>query len=128
MADTECYDVQDEDDTSKFIRLPWDHVMRLSNGDEGCFVKGTHVMAIFPETTSFYRAVVSKQPVWKLTAGSTKPIVKELILKFEDDEDENGRTPFRRVPSRYVIPVPSKYFYEDDDDVDLTPVTTSSNI
>ena len=129
-AENECYDVQDEDDTSKFIRLPWDHVMRLSNGDEGCFVKGTHVMAIFPETTSFYRAVVSKQPIWELHphTRSSKPIVKELILKFEDDELENGRTPFRRVPSRYVIPVPSKYFYEYDDDVDLTPPTTNTNI
>jgi len=126
--DTENYDVRDEDEKSKYIRLPWNHVMRLSNGDEGCFIKGTHVMAIFPETTSFYRAVVSKQPVWKLDAGSSKPIVKELILKFEDDEDENGRTPFRRVPSRYVIPVPSKYFYEEDDDVDLNPPVSNSNI
>jgi len=178
-ADTETYDVQDEDDTSKLIRLPWNHVMRLSTGTEGCFEKNTKVMAIFPETTSFYRAVVSKQPVWKLesipnsynssthsangcpsssssstqhnhhfynqystggTAGTcssnnnpssnnhyslTTPIVKELILKFEDDEDENGRTPHRRVPSRYVIPVPQAYFYEDEDDVDLAPPNNS---
>jgi len=122
-SDTETYDVQDEDDTSKLIRLPWNHVMRLSTG-ETSFNKGSHVMAIFPETTSFYRAVVSKQPIWKLTPGSTTPIVKELILKFEDDEDENGRTPHRRVPSRYVIPVPLKYFHEDDDDVDLTHPAT----
>jgi hypothetical protein len=119
-ADTETYDVQDEDDTTKLIRLPWNHVMRLSTGAEGCFKKGTQCMAIFPETTSFYRAskcscyfiplflsirrlvlfflnllmftivifrvsltVVSKQPIWKLTPGSTSPIVKELVLKFE---------------------------------------------
>merc|ERR1719491_2376672 len=122
-ADTETYDVQDEDDTSKLLRMPWDHVMRLSTGAEGCFEKNTKVMAIFPETTSFYRAVVSKQPVWKLQPGSTSPMVKELILKFEDDEDEVGRTPHRRVPSRYVIPLPAAYFHEDDDDVDLTPVS-----
>jgi len=122
-ADTETYDVQDEDDTSKLIRLPWDHVMRLSTGAEGCFEKNTKVMAIFPETTSFYRAVVSKQPVWKLQSGSTSPMVKELILKFEDDEDDVGRTPHRRVPSRYVIPLPEAYFHEDDDDVDLTPTS-----
>jgi len=123
-ADTETYDVQDEDDSSKLIRLPWDHVMRLSTGAEGCFEKNTKVMAIFPETTSFYRAVVSKQPVWKLQ-GSTSPMVKELILKFDDDEDEAGRTPHRRVPSRYVIPLPEAYFHEDDDDVDLTPTSYS---
>mmetsp|Transcript_1979 Transcript_1979/g.2118 ORF Transcript_1979/g.2118 Transcript_1979/m.2118 type:complete len:359 (-) Transcript_1979:215-1291(-) len=128
--ETETYDVQDEDDTSKLIRLPWNHVMKLSTGSEGCITKSTQVMAIFPETTSFYRAVVSKRPVWRLpsktsTAGSpgssSTPVVKELILKFEDDEDENGRTPHRRVPAHYVIPIPQTYFHEDEDDIDLTP-------
>lgn len=36
-VDTETYDVQDEDDTSKLIRLPWSHVMRLSTGAEVAF-------------------------------------------------------------------------------------------
>lgn len=125
-AESETYDVQDEDDTSKLIRLPWTHVMRLSSGTEGCFTKNTKVMAIFPETTSFYRAVVSKDAVWKLPKNSHTPIVKELILKFEDDEDAEGRTPHRRVPARFVIPLPEAYFHEDDDDVDLVPMTYSS--
>ena len=118
-ADTETYDVQDEDDTSKLIRLPWSHVMRLSTGAEGVFGKNTDCMAIFPETTSFYRAKVSKSPVWKLSG--TTPMVQEIIVKFEDDEDEQGRTPHRRVPARYVIPLPSEYFYEESEDVNLTP-------
>jgi hypothetical protein len=118
-ADTETYDVQDEDDTSKLIRLPWSHVMRLSTGAEGCFQKGTDCMAIFPETTSFYRSKVSKAPVWKLSG--TTPMIQEIIVKFEDDEDDQSRTPHRRVPSRYVIPIPSQYFYEEAEDVDLTP-------
>lgn len=121
-ADTETYDVQDEDDTSKLIRLPWSHVMRLSTGAEGVFYKGTDCMAIFPETTSFYRATVSKSPVWKLV-GSTNPMVQEIIVKFEDDEDEHKNTPHRRVPARYVIPLPADYFYEESEDVDLTPPT-----
>jgi len=146
-ADTETYDVQDEDDTSKLIRLPWSHVMRLSTGAEGCFQKGADCMAIFPETTSFYKAIVSKAPVWRLehphshssshssnnaSSSSTSnhhhhhvsgsvPIVKEIIVRFEDDEDGSGKTPHRRVPSRYVIPVPSQYFYDESEDVDLTP-------
>lgn len=78
-------------------------------------------MAIFPETTSFYRAVVSKQPVWKKSSSGYQPIVKEMIVKFEDDEDDQGNTPHRRVPSRYVIPLPSAYFFEDEDDIDLSP-------
>ena len=69
---------------------------------------------------SFYRAIVSKYPKWGLVQGSATPIVKELVLKFEDDE-ENGRTPHRRVPSRYVIPLPDKYFHEDEKDIDFYP-------
>jgi SAGA-associated factor 29 len=118
-ADTETYDVQDEDDTSKLIRLPWTHVMRLSSGTEGVFTKLKDCMAIFPETTSFYRATVSKSPVWKIDRGGL-PMVKEIIVKFEDDEDAQGRTPHRRVPARYVIPIPADYFYEESEDVDLS--------
>jgi len=117
-VEEETYVVQDEDN-GKLIRLPWTHVMRLSSGTEG-FKKGDQVMAIFPETTSFYRASVSKAPVWTLTTGphGSEPLVKEIILKFDDD-DENGRTPHRRVPSRYVIPGAARYFYEEDDDIHL---------
>lgn len=122
-ADTDTYDVQDEDDTSKLIRLPWSHVMRLSTGAEGCFQKGADCMAIFPETTSFYKSKVSKAPIWKLDHGV--PVVKEIIVKFEDDEDGSGKTPHRRVPSRYVIPVPNQYFYDESEDVDLTPPGTT---
>jgi hypothetical protein len=104
-ANTETYDVQDEDETSKLIRLPWSHVMQLSTGAEGCFQKGADCMAIFPKTTSFYKANVSKSPVWKLDHGV--PTVKEIIVKFGDDEGSSGKTPHRRVPSRYVIPVPN---------------------
>jgi len=118
-VDTETYDVQDEDDTSKLIRLPWSHVMRLSTGAEGCFLKGADCMAIFPETTSFYKSKVAKSPVWKLDHGF--PCVKEIVVHFEDDEDATtGKTPKRRVPSRYVIPVPSVYFYDEHEDVDLS--------
>jgi len=117
--DTETYDVQDEDDTSKLIRLPWNHVMRLSmQGAEGVFTKGKDCMAIFPETTSFYRAKVSKSPVWRMERGGA-PVVKEIICKFEDDDDATGRTPHRRVPARYVIPIPADYFYDEVEDVDL---------
>ena len=128
--DTENYDVQDEDDTSnaKILRLPWNHVMRLSNGTEGLFEKHTNVMAIFPETTSFYRAIVSKPPVWTLQPGSITPIVQELIVKFEDDEGSDQKTPHRRVPSKYVISCPEVYFMEDEDDMDLSDPTMNLNL
>lgn len=124
VSSSHQYDVQDDDDTSKLIRLPWNHVMRLSMGTEGSFVKGTDCMAIFPETTSFYRARVSKQPVWKVEGPV--PIVREMIVKFEDDEDNNNRTPHRRVPARYVIPIPGDYFYDEVEDVDLSLIGGST--
>jgi len=42
-SDSEAYDVHDEDDPSKLIRLPWNNVMRLSTGNEGRFNKGTPI-------------------------------------------------------------------------------------
>jgi len=56
-----------------------------------------------------------------LTRCVSKRTSQEVIVKFEDDEDQQGRTPHRRVPSRYVIPIPAQYFYDDAEDVDLTP-------
>ncbi len=33
-------------------------------------------------------------------------MVQEIVVTFEDDEDTSiGRTPHRRVPSWYVIPI-----------------------
>jgi len=83
------------------------------------FKKGEKVLGIFPETTSFYRATVSKEP-----DRSYFDSPREVVVKFEDDEDAQGRTPHRKVPHPYVIPVPADYFYDEEDDVDLsTPVT-----
>ena len=48
-------------------------------------------------------------------------MVREIIVKFEDDEGVDGRTPHRRVPSRFVIPIPQDYYYDETEDVDLTP-------
>eukprot|EP00977_Amphora_coffeiformis_P020900 scaffold8605_cov178-Amphora_coffeaeformis.AAC.19 len=125
--ENECYDVQDEDDTSKLIRLPWTHVMQLStNFSAERYTKNRPCMAIFPETTSFYRAIVSKSPVWTWDDNHRAPVVSELVVKFEDDEDAAGQTPHRRVPARYVIPLPSEYFHQESDDVDLDPVTTTT--
>lgn len=140
--DTETYDVQDEDDVSKLIRLPWTHVMQLSHSpaapgatgagagaalpEQRWYTKNKECMAIFPETTSFYRAIVSKAPVWTWDEQRRCPVVQELVVKFEDDEDAAGRTPHRRVPSRYVIPLPAEYFHEESEDVDLSTTTTTT--
>ena len=95
------YDVVDEDDPTRVISLPSARVLRLTAPvEDGELHKGDQVLAVFPETTSFYRAVISKAP--RRCAGGAI----ECIVKFEDDEDESGRTPHRRVHSRFVLPMP----------------------
>lgn len=58
--------------------------------------KNNRVLAVFPETTSFYRAVVVKAP-------RQAPAHWEVAVRFDDDEDETGRVPPRKVPVRFVV-------------------------
>ena len=99
-AMSDAYAVQDEDD-QKIIELPASRIRRLGIVDESLdeLQKGERVVVIFPETTSFYRAMVSKAP--KRGPGGSP--AREVVLKFEDDEDDAGRTPHRRVSLRYVL-------------------------
>eukprot|EP00978_Attheya_sp_CCMP212_P040641 scaffold224124_cov39-Attheya_sp.AAC.1 len=98
-------------------------------------------MAIFPETTSFYRAKSIDVHRFNLhcfrysclEAADMEVDTRKYLTYCEgvgsqDDEDDLGQTPHRRVPSRYVIPVPTRYFFEDDDDVDLTPPNSGTTV
>eukprot|EP00638_Chattonella_subsalsa_P003449 CAMPEP_0117755704 /NCGR_PEP_ID=MMETSP0947-20121206/13611_1 /TAXON_ID=44440 /ORGANISM="Chattonella subsalsa, Strain CCMP2191" /LENGTH=452 /DNA_ID=CAMNT_0005575091 /DNA_START=199 /DNA_END=1554 /DNA_ORIENTATION=+ len=96
----QVYTVQDEDDASKVMELKYTDVLRLNNST-GNFMKGDRVLAMFPETTSFYRGVVSK------SSSMDEHKSKTIVVKFEDDEDETGRTPSRHIPMRYVLRVPN---------------------
>ena len=91
------YEVQDEDDESRSMHLPADCVKRLEDTTSQ-LRKGDKVLAVFPETTSFYRAHVVKNP--KPAHGNSNG---ELVVRFEDDEDESGKAPARRVPGRFVL-------------------------
>lgn len=93
------YIVQDEDDTSRSMRLRDTDVKRL---DESAvhLKKGDKVLAVFPDTTSFYRCVVAKTP--KATAAASN-FTFEVAVRFEDDEDESGKVPARRVPARFIL-------------------------
>ena len=51
---------------------------------------------MFPDTTTFYPAIVDQAPKKRST---------DFLLKFEDDE-EDGDTPSRRVSYKYVVPFP----------------------
>ena len=92
-AGSQIYEVQDEDDVSRTINLRPDDVKRLED-TTAHLRKGDNVLAVFPETTSFYRALVVKNP---------KPPGWEVIVRFEDDEDATGKAPARKVPARFVL-------------------------
>jgi len=94
---TNVYKVQDEDDPSKVMQLKWEDVLKL-NDNTTSFSKGDKVLAMFPETTSFYRAVVSRS-----VSSNFDDLERSVMVKFEDDEDETGHTPSRHISKRYVL-------------------------
>jgi SAGA-associated factor 29 len=101
---TDEYNCKDEDDMdSKLIRVESDKIIRLDETLQGVEI-GDNVLAVFPDTTSFYRAVVQKI----VKAGHTSEKSVEVVVKFADDEDESGITPGRKVPARYVMPQPRR--------------------
>merc|ERR1719502_1400336 len=60
--------------------------------------KGEALLAIFPETTSFYPATVHKTPK---PVNGIMPI--EVQVKFDDDEDDTGKTPARKVKMKHIL-------------------------
>lgn len=57
----DIYEIQDEDDTSRTISLSSKEVRRLED-TTAHFRKGDGVLCVFPDTTSFYRATVARNP------------------------------------------------------------------
>ncbi len=91
------YVVQDEDDSNRIITLKSSSVKRLDDS-AGHLKKGDKVLAVFPETTSFYGATIMKNP--KFTSGTNH---WDIIVNFDDDEDNSGKIPARQVPARFVL-------------------------
>lgn len=106
---TQTYEVQDEDDNNRIATLPLRDVRRLV--DSGIhFRKHDKVLAVFPDTTSFYCAVIVKSP----KPPSQSHCNWDIIVRFDDDDDnDEGIAPARRIPARFVVPRQS---IETDDD------------
>lgn len=104
----DVYEVQDEDETSRIMHLSSREVRKLDDSTSQ-HRKGDSVLCVFPETTSFYRAIVAKNPKPPLHGNSGW----ELIVRFEDDEDDSGHAPPRRVPGRFAL---RRSDVEDDED------------
>lgn len=97
-ATTERYDVQDEDDASRTLKLDAADVRKLEDVSAR-LRRGDHVLAVFPETTSFYPGTVAKN------LKSTGNVGTDVIIKFDDDEDEQGKPVARKVPTRFILPI-----------------------
>ena len=67
------------------------------DGDHGKLSKADDVFAVYPDTTSFYAAVVSIPP---RRAGGAAAVCH---CQFQDDQDETGMNPDRAIPLKYVI-------------------------
>ncbi|KAI0980937.1 hypothetical protein GJ496_000316 [Pomphorhynchus laevis] len=61
---------------------------------EGVFHKGSIVLALFPQTTCFYKGIVESPP---LTAQSS------YVIKFEDNTYPDGFSPPMHVHQLYVL-------------------------
>jgi hypothetical protein len=111
------YEVQDEDDNSKEDGNPTitlsaiTHVKRLY--DNAAYLhKGDEVLAVFPDTTSFYHGVVVRNPRPPGMATNSNesnhhsmanPAGWDVVIRFEDDEDDTGRSPPRKIPARFIM-------------------------
>eukprot|EP01035_Chromulina_nebulosa_P019024 gene19024-24844_t len=104
---TQTYEVQDEDDMNRIVTLPFSEVRRLDD-NASRFKRGDKVLAVFPDTTSFYRACIAKNP--RPPQGNSN---WEVIVRFDDDEDATGKSPARKIPARFVV---RRQDLDDDDD------------
>ena len=86
--------------------------MRLSNRSKGAFKKDTWVVDLYPKTTTFYRAVISNDPVWISTAGNSKPsMVNSFFVQFDYDKNDDGCTLHKQVQSKHLLPIPKAFFH-----------------
>lgn len=96
------YEIDDIDEEQKerhsigrrrVIPLP---IMRANpqTNPQALFPKNTLVLALYPQTTCFYRAIVDKSP--------SSP-TQDYMVSFEDPTYTEGYSPPLAVPQRYVI-------------------------
>ena len=95
------YDITDIDDTSRRYHLYESQVYFLDVAElYKKLSKGDEIYAVYPDTTSFYPAIVVQGPKKSNTGDFT------ISVQFQGDADETGITPVVTVPMHYVIRPP----------------------
>jgi len=96
------YEIDDIDEEQKerhsigrrrVIALPTMRANPLTN-PEALFAKDTIVLALYPQTTCFYRAIIDRPP---------EEPYQDYMVSFEDSTYTEGYSPALAVPQRYVI-------------------------
>ncbi|KAG8366911.1 hypothetical protein BUALT_Bualt16G0017100 [Buddleja alternifolia] len=103
VLDEEPGDDEEGSGQRKF-KVPMSHIIplpkRTDHSTAHDFTTGKHVLAVYPETTTLYKATVA-QPHKRKT--------DDYVLEFDDDEEEDGSLPQRLVPFHRVVPLPEGY-------------------
>ena len=93
------YTLSDEDvESNKIFHLPESQVVVLGGTER--LSKGDGVFAVYPDTTSFYQAIVVQGPRKVAGGGSF------IMLNFVDDSDEYGVTHDKAVLMKHVMRLP----------------------
>ncbi|CAM9165422.1 unnamed protein product [Chrysoparadoxa australica] len=98
--DSGDYRVMDEDDNSKSYDLEESNVIHLETNYKR-LQKGDAALAVYPDTTSFYRCTITQPPRRGSAGGGGVAGVQ-----FSDDADETGATPHRSIPAVHIIKLP----------------------
>ena len=104
-GNTNTYEVADADDANRQYTLPDVQIEQIPDeeeekGEGRKFQKGERVLAMYPDTTSFYPCFITQVP--KKTA-----VQQIYLVQFDDDADETGVEPHRPCPARYVLVMPN---------------------
>jgi len=62
------------------------------------FHRGTWILALYPDTTCFYKALVHTPPSM---IGTAPP--RDYLVEFEDESEASGKSEPMRVPQKYVL-------------------------
>ena len=65
------------------------------------FPRGQWILALYPDTTCFYKAMVHTPPS-DMAGGPPK----DYLVEFEDESEESGRSAPMRVPTKYILRMP----------------------
>jgi len=102
VVDEDAGDDDDASDSGKaYHKVSLAHVLRLTDPDTTHFSRGERVLALFPQTTSFY-------------AGDIVQVSRNGMIgvRFDDDEEDGRLVRKRPVPAPFVIRCPVELLEE----------------